>query len=658
MKRYWLTFIFCGFAAQIVAQKSNSFHLNSPDSKINVEVKTGENISWEVNIGSQKIILPSEISMTLRNEVLGKNAILNKKTAKKVNQNITPYLYKKDKIVDQYNELKLDFIGNYSLEFRAYNDGVAYRFVTNKSASEEILTENVEFNFAQDHSMLIPYANDPRYKGDFLQTSFEALYTPHKISEMKPDAYSLLPLMVEMDNNVKVLVTEANTNGYSGMHLQHSEANQLKGVFAQYPKTQIPGGHNKFNSVVTERFDYVAKVQGKFHFPWRTMIISTQDKDLLSNDMVYKLAEPTKIKDLSWIKPGKVSWEWWNDWGLTNVDFKAGINNKTYQYYIDFAAKKGLEYVIVDDGWSNVEITDFNPNLDISEVINYGKQKNVGIILWATWRAIWENPDAVFEKYSKLGAKGFKIDFLDRDDAEMTASTYIIAEKAAQYQLILDLHGMYKPDGIQRTYPNVVNFEGVKGLENAKWAVSDDFPKYAVTAPFIRMVNGPIDYTPGAMKNASKMDYRPSNANPESQGTRAHQVAMYVAFDAPLQMLADSPTQYEKEQETTDFISKIPTTFDETLPLDGKVGEYLAVAKRKGTTWYVGALTNWNEKKMTIDLSFLSDGYYEICIFMDGYNVDKNPQDYTILRKSVKAGDQLPIFMGKGGGWTAQITKK
>ncbi len=390
--------------------------------------------------------------------------------------------------------------------------------------------------------------------------------------------------------------------------------------------------------------------------PWRVVVISKSDKELANNDMVQKLGAPCRLSDVSWIKPGKVAWDWWNDWNITHVDFRAGINTPTYKYYIDFAAANKISYIIIDEGWSaDGDLLKIKPDLALQEIIDYGKQKNVGVILWATWFAVHNQMETAFAKYSAMGIKGFKIDFLDRDDEKMTSSTYAIAEKAAQYKLMVDYHGMYKPDGLQRTYPNVINFEGVKGMENVKWTPHDDVPRYDVTIPFIRMLAGPMDYTPGAMRNSIKANFHPLNSLPMSQGTRCHQLAMYVVFEAPLEMLADNPTVYMKEQESTDFIAGIPTTFDETVALDGKVGEYVALARRKNMTWYVGAMTNWDPRDLTLDLSFLPQGKYIVELFQDGINADRDATDYKRRMIPVSSGDKLSIHLSNGGGYAARI---
>jgi alpha-glucosidase len=431
----------------------------------------------------------------------------------------------------------------------------------------------------------------------------------------------------------------------------------LIGVFAPYPLEEKQGGFNQMNLMVTKRADYIASTRGTRSFPWRVIALSESDKQLLNNDIVQKLAAPPRIADLSWIKPGKVAWDWWNNWNISHVNFRAGINTPTYKYYIDFAVANKIEYIIMDEGWSvSTDMTKVSDNIDLEEIIEYGKQKGVGVILWATWYALTKQIDAVFEKYSNLGVKGFKIDFLDRDDQKMIASTYEIAEKAAAHKLLIDFHGVYKPTGLQRTYPNVIGFEGVKGMENTKWAM-DDVPRYDVSIPFIRMMAGPMDYTPGAMKNANKENFRPIHAAPMSQGTRCHQLAMYVVFEEPLKMLSDSPTNYLKERECTDFIAKFPTTFEETVAMAGKVGEYVAIARRRANSWYVGAMTNWNSRELTLDFSFLPRGDYEAEIFRDGINADRDATDYKKEIVKIDSGDKIKIKLSTGGGWAAILRK-
>ena len=636
------------------AQSEKSYSVKSPDGKIVLTVATGKTTTWSVKHSETEVILPSAISLTLDNgAILGENASVKSAKTVSVNQDFNTPVYKKDKVHDNYNQLTLTFKGDYSLAFRAYNDGVAYRFITTKKGDITIKNEDANFNFKDDDKTFLPFVNDYRHHDKF-NTSFEAHYDVINLSAIKKDTMAFLPVLTDLGNNKKAVIMEADLQDYPGMYLTGTPGqNGLHGVFASCPTDESIMG---LNYVVNKRADYIAKTTGTRNFPWRVVVISTEDKQLANNDMVQRLAKPSKIGDVSWIKPGKVAWDWWNDWNVSHVDFKAGINVPTYKYYIDFAAANKLEYIIIDEGWSDDhDLT--KTKLDVQQIVDYGKQKNVGVILWSTWYAITRDADGLFAKFSQMGVKGFKIDFIDRDDQKAISSLYELAKKAADHHLLVDYHGMYKPSGMQRTWPNIINAEGVKGLENMKWG-TDNQPGYDVSIPFIRMMSGPMDYTPGAMRNAPKSAFRPVNGNPMSQGTRCHQLAMYTIFEAPLQMLADNPTIYQKEQESTDFIAAVPTTFDETVALDGKVGEYVAIARRKGTTWYAGAMTNWDSRKITIDLSFLLAGSYKVTLFQDGINADRDGTDYTKVVTNVKSKDMMVVQMASGGGWAARFEKQ
>lgn len=641
------------------AQKNKTYALRSPDGNIALTIVAGEKLEWSVSTKSIPVISPSAISLKIEGgEDLGKDVKIISAKNEKVNTTIKAINYKKSIIADVYNQLTLSCKGNYGVIFRAYNDGVAYRFFTKKQGELTIVNEQANFNFDKDYKCYIPFVRDFRGDEQYVQ-SFEALYTEKNISQFSKDTLGFLPILVDLGNDKKAVITEADLEDYPGMFLKvnGTKENSLLGVYAPYPLEEKQGGYKMLNRMISKRADYIAKVNGSRNFPWRVVIISVNDTSLLNNDMVQKLASPPRITDVSWIKPGKVAWDWWNDWNISHVDFKAGINTETYKYYIDFAAANKLEYIIIDEGWSNdLDLMEVSPKLNLQEIIDYGKQKNVGVILWAGWHAIDTKMNEVFEKYSSMGAKGFKIDFMDRDDQKMVSSLYAIAKKGAEYKMLLDFHGMYKPTGLQRTFPNVVNFEGVKGMENVKWTPNDDVPHYDVTIPFIRMIAGQMDYTPGAMRNATKSNFRPINSMPESQGTRCHQMAMYVIFEAPLQMLSDNPTAYMKEQECTDFISKFPTTFDKTVALAGAVGEYAAIAREKNNTWYLGAMSNWDERDLDIDFSFLGAGNYEAVIFKDGLNADRDATDYKKEIVKITAGQKMKIHMAPGGGFAARIT--
>ena len=641
------------------AQKSKSFNITSPDGNIQLKVGAGSKLQWSVTHQSQAIIAPSSISLKLQSgEVLGDNAQITSSKNEKVNNKIAALNYKKDTVEDDYTQLTLNCNGDYGVIFRAYNDGVAYRFFTKKKDSIIIQSEEADFNFTDDEYAYIPYSNQP-HNHDKYECSFENTYQHIKLSQFVKDTVAFAPVLVELANNKKAVITEADLEDYPGMFLTNGKIlTGLSGDFAPYVLEDKQGGHNNLQAYVTKRADYIARTNGTRSFPWRVVVISTNDKDLLNNDMVYRLASPSRVEDVSWIKPGKVAWDWWSDWNISHVDFKAGINTQTYKYYIDFAAANHIEYILLDEGWANsLDIMQIVPEVNLQEIIDYGKQKNVGVWLWGGWLPLDKKIDEALGKYSKMGIKGFKIDFMDRDDQKMVQFYYRMAKKAAEYYLMIDYHGSYKPTGLQRTFPNILNIEAVHGMEQLKWS-NPDMPQFDVGIPFIRMIAGPMDYTPGAMRNGTKETFRPINAMPMSQGTRCHQLAMYVMYEAPFEMLSDNPTTYMREQECLNFMSNVPTTFDETVELDRKVSQYAAIARRKGDSWYVGAMSNWNARDITIDLSFLKDGNYEAEIFQDGINADRDATDYKKEVKQVSSKDKLTVHLSNGGGWVAKIRRK
>ncbi|MEN2400506.1 glycoside hydrolase family 97 protein [Flavobacterium sp. MC2016-06] len=655
----FFTLFFLNFSS---AQKKQDFVLISPNGKIKVTIAVNDKITWSILHEKDIVLAPSAMSLTLdQNEILGKNAVVINSKKETINTSFESPFYKKKSVQNHYNQLILNFKNDFSIEYRAFDDGVAYRFKTKKKKDITVKSEEVVLNFDQDYSTLMPYVRDLRNPKDPFISSFEAHYENKKISEFAKDTLAFLPFLIDYKNHKKAVFLEANLEDYPGLFVTNTSSKSgFEGRFSKYPLQEKNGGFNNINRLITERADYLVKTKGTRNFPWRIIVISEKDSDLANNDMVQKLSEPSKIKDISWIKPGKVAWDWWNDWNIYNIDFKAGINTQTYKYYIDFASKNKVEYVVLDEGWSLEEdIMKHNPNVDLEALFAYGKERNVGIILWSSWMALTKNTDGILKNYADLGIKGFKVDFLDRDDAKMVNSVYDIAQKAADHKLLLDFHGMYKPTGIQRTFPNILNFEGVKGLENNKWTPNDDVPTYDCSIPFIRMIAGPMDYTPGAMRNATKSEFKPSHSNPESQGTRCHQLALYTIFEAPLQMMADSPTAYMKEQESTDFIAKTPTTFDETQALDGEVGKFVSLARRKDATWYLGAITNWDSRDLTIDFSFLEKGKkYEAEIFSDGLNADKAAVDYKREIIAVDATTKLKYHLASGGGLATIIQPK
>ena len=667
--------MFCLIAACAMA---GNYEVSSPNGKVKVVVNTDEAVKWSVSYSGQTVLQPSVIDIQLRQgkKTLGLGQV-GKVAKHQVESSFKNPFYKKAEISDAYGQLLMYTNQKFTIEVRAYDDGAAYRLISSNTKPSLVVNETAEFSFADDYQAFVPYVNDNR-GGERYCYSFESYYDEAPLSKMFCDSLAITPLAVCLPGGMKAIVMDAGVENYPGMFVKRAKSGEVKGEklvaeFAPYPLAQEIGGYDRLNLVPTKRADYIAKLDGRQSLPWRAVVITERDADILNCDMAQRLAPACRIADTSWIHPGKVAWDWWNNCNITGVDFASGMNTNTYLYYIDFAAKNKIEYVIIDEGWSGKEslMDDLSPEIDLPRVIAHGKEKGVGIILWSSWRnLIGSNPlndikvtDEVMKHYADMGIKGFKVDFFDRDDQQVIASAYKIAESAARYHLYLDYHGL-KPFGIQRAYPNIFNFEGVKGLENSKWEprVGDgplhNQPRYDVTAPYLRMLAGPMDYTPGAMMNAMKDSFFGNNDHPMSQGTRVHQMAMYTTFEAPLQMMADSPTKYMQNQECTDFIAQIPTTFDETVALDGQLGEYIVIARRKGTTWYVAAMTDWTARDLAIPLSFLGEGKFSADIFADGANAMKEATDYKHTKQTATCQDQLKIHLSSGGGWTGIFRKQ
>ncbi len=614
---------------------AKDYTIKSPDGQLQITIHANaDKLTWEIRHGATIVLTPSEI---------GLNGHLTKMSGK---------------VVKNTAVIRNKWV---SVEFRADNDAAAYRMRLLTKKPSVIKEETAEFNFEADYNAFIPYVNDNR-GGERWCYSFESYYDEQPLSKMFKDSLAINPLAVRLPDNKLAVIADMDATDYPGMMLLRHGTHHLRAAFAPYPLEEEIGGFNRLNLVPTKRADYIAKFNGAAELPWRIVLVTTNDAQLLSANLPQRFGKKSQLTDTSWIKPGKVAWDWWNATMLTGVPFRAGMNTDTYRYYIDFAAKNGIEYIIIDEGWSTDESlrSELNPDIDLLNLLPYAKQKGVGIILWTSWRNCINNTEEDFSYYAGLGVKGFKVDFFDRDDQLVMQSAWRIADCAARNHLLLDLHG-YRPTGIQTAYPNIVNFEGVKGLENSKWEprVGDgplhNQPRYDVTAPYLRMLVGPMDYTPGAMTNATRAQFFGNNDHPMSQGTRAHQVAMYTIFDAPLQMMADSPTKYEREQPTTDFIRQIPTVFDEIKVIDGRIGEYIVLTKRKGSTWYLAAMTDWTPRDMEIPLNMLSAGTHNADIFADGINADRDATDYCKLQQQVGKNDVIKIHLAPGGGWSAII---
>ena len=640
-----------------------------------VNINVDKSITWDITKGKTLVLKPSVISLQTDRQTFGVNPKVRK---------VTVHNYKNDDN-GGYQQLLLSCNG-YDVEFRVYLNAAAYRIIPKKMINK-VVNETSEYRFAGDYQSFVPYVNDNR-GGERWCYSFESYYDEAPLSKMYQDSLAITPLAVCLPEGKKAVVMESDVENYPGMYLLRgtsttaastasashaSSAYSLHAAFPPYPLKEEIGGYNRLNLVPTERANYIAEKVTRL--PWRIVLVTDEDKQLVGNDIAKLLGPQCRIKDTSWIKPGKVAWDWWNNTNITGVDFRAGINTETYKYFVDFAKKNGLEYIIIDEGWSDPEdLLIFSDKMDMAGIINYAKQNGVGVILWSSWRNLiqrgHEKMEEIMKYYGDMGVKGFKVDFFDRDDQKAINSVYEVAECAAKHHLLLDLHGM-RPFGVQFAYPNIVNFEGVKGLENSKWEPRagdgplHDQPRYDVTIPFLRALPGCFDYTPGAMMNAVRSQFFGNNDHPMSQGTRVHQMAMYTIFDAPLQMLADSPTKYMQNQECTDFIAQIPTVYDQVVPLDGKLGEYVVVAKRKGVRWYIAAMNNWQARDLTVDLSLLIkmnetnnkleklNGWANI--FADGINADREATDYKHTQRQINSDDKLQIHLAPGGGWTAIV---
>ena len=621
----------------------NNWSLSSPDGKIVAEISTGDGLRYSISRDGVALLTPSEISMTFEDGTVfgGADKVRRSRKGSHDVKGIPAMNYKKATVDDVYNFLTLEFKG-YNVEFRAFDNGVAYRFISTVKSGEFTVTDELtEFNFAEDWTAWVPYVKSDdgkTFKQQFVN-SFENTYEHIHLSRMNPAKLAFLPMTVDAADGVKIVITESDLSGYPGMFLNGQGSKGLKSVRAPYPIGLRPNGVYVYQDM--DYADYIAKVEAGQKFPWKVIGIAQDAKSLMEMDLVWQLATPADGNtDWSWVKPGKVAWDWWNDWNLYGVDFRAGINTETYKYYIDFAAAHGIEYIIMDEGWAQrakANLFLINPDINLEELVSYADGKGVGIILWASYNSIVKNPEKAMSHYAKMGFKGFKIDFINRDDQQAVK----FCERMAR---------------IQRTYPNVLNFEGVAGLEQLKWSPEGyDEVTYDVTIPFVRMVAGPMDYTQGAMRNAIRKNYHPIGSEAMSQGTRCRQLAEYAVFEAPLTMLCDSPSNYMAEPECTEFIAGFPTVWDETVPICGEIGEYVAVARRSGDIWYIGALTNWDARDLTLDLNFIGDG--NMTVFQDGINADRAARDYKKTSAKIPADGIVKIHLAPGGGWVARITR-
>lgn len=648
----FLLTIVCGASAE-----GKNYLLKSPNGRLAVELSAGENqpLQLAISLDGTELLHPSPIGLTLNDgtEVTASKVASARYTDKQ--EHIEAPFYRQKSFTSDYRQLNLKLRNGFGIVLRAYDEGIAYRYYHINKKETIIKNETARFRFGNERMVWLPYStNDERP----MAMAFQNIYHHTAIGQAE-SKLAFLPVTVDC-GQAKVTLTEADLEAYPGMFVK-AEGDELTGVFAPYP-AEMDKYKWRGQSYVAHTEDFIARNKGAKEYPWRIFAVTEQDTQMPVNNMVYALSAPNRIGGTGWIKPGKVAWDWWNDWNLKGVDFVAGINTRTYKYFIDFAARYGIEYVVLDEGWYDSGKADImNPvdDIDLQELIHYGQERNVGIVLWAVFNVLDEHLEEACGKYAAMGAKGFKVDFLDRDDQTATEMAYRIAEVAARHHLILDYHGYYKPTGMSRAYPNILNYEGVFGMEEARWTkIENDMPLYDVTFPYIRMMAGQVDFTPGALSNGTKQNWTAIYTKPMSMGTRCHQLACYVVHDSPFTMLCDAPTNYEREEECTRLIANLPVTFDRTVVLQGEMGKYIVTAREKDGDWYIGGQTNWDARDITLALDFLPDnGAYTAEIFQDGVNADHNAEDYARVNMSVAKGETMKIHMASGGGFVLKLTR-
>ncbi|HSG82733.1 MAG TPA: glycoside hydrolase family 97 protein [Gemmatimonadota bacterium] len=622
--------------------------LASPDGELVVTISTGDPLTYSFALRGRPVITASPVSLRLGDgKRIGPGSSVADVQRRSVDEVIEPVVAEKfSRIRDNYNELSLDFDDGWGLDVRAYDDGVAYRFRTAGPGPLTVAAEDFTVRFAEDPVVWL-------HAEESFLTHSERLYRQLRLKDVPADTFASLPALAAFDDGLKLAITEADLQDYPGLYVTGTSGNALRGIFPAYPLEEEQVRDRTVQ--VTRRAEYIARTSGTRTFPWRVFVVAEDDGDLIESTMVYRLAPPLRIEDPSWIRPGKVAWDWWNALNIYGVDFQAGLNTETYLYFIDFAADAGIEYVILDEGWSDpADLWKLNADIDLDALLEHARERGVGIIPWVVWKTLDDRFEEAMDRFADWNVAGLKVDFMQRDDQPMVNYYWKVAEAAAGRRLLIDFHGAYKPTGLRRAYPNVLTREGVRGLEWSKWSEYPT-PQHNVTLPFLRMLAGPMDYTPGAMLNAQQSQFHPVFDRPMSMGTRVHQLAMYVVFESPLQMLADSPSNYLREQECLEFIVAVPTTWHETRALAASVGEYVAVARRHGESWYVGAMTDWTARELVLDLSFLGEGTWSMVAFVDGANAGRAASDYRRIKGAVNAGDRLTVKLAPGGGWAARF---
>jgi len=637
--------------------KAQEYSLASPDKSIEVKVSFNNNkLNYKVLKNNELLITTS--TLALHTNQFSFDTISNIQQVKKSSEttNIEMLWGISKQIKAAFNCLELILNSQLKIQFRAYNSGIAWRFVSNCNKELQVLNEEANFNFNSSSTIYFPET-----KG--YSTPFEANYLPLNLTQITDSKMGLTPLLIKTAKGTSMVISEVNLEKYPGMFVKLN-GNSLQAVFPKYPakeKEQFAGRWRLTNipqlskKTVRTTENYMAKRPGSGNFPWRVIIIASQDKELLQNQLVSLLADKNyKNEQYSWVKPGKVVWDWYHRWNLQDVNFNAGINTATYKYMIDFAAENNLEYVNIDDGWCKLHnLKKVNNKLDIKQVLEYANNKQIGIFLWCTWQTLEDDLIANLNYFQSLGVAGLKVDFFDRCDQKVVDFINELATECAKRKLLLNLHGMYKPTGLQITHPNVLNFEGVLGLEYNKFS-DKCTPTHNVTIPFVRNVVGPMDYTPGGMRYVDSASFEKSWSNPHVMTTRAQQMAMYVVYHGGLQMLADSPSFFKKDSIAMHYLKNVPVSWDETIAIDGKISAYAVVARRSGSNWYLAGIAGSKSYKKAIQLSFLDDGMYTMTQIEDG----TSSGDLKRITKEVSKNDTIQINAKATGGFIVELKLK
>lgn len=644
MKKRHLMCLALTLGASHVFAASQLKTLVSPNGNIKLEITIGDRLTYNVLYGSELLLKDCPLSIQVGNDKFGQNPKLIGTKSTKVDEAIHPVVpLKYAEVANRANQMTLTFKGGVNVDFRAYDNGIAYRFGINKGKGlVDIVDEGMELNLPEAFT-----AHVSKTRG--FATSYENPYSHISTVDMKVnDEMTYLPILLESPIGTKMLFSESDVRDYPHMFLAPTGENALTSVFPRSPETWEPRGDRSWS--ITKERPCIARTDAKRTLPWRFAVIGT-DATIAENQMELVLGGKCELDDTSWIKPGLVCWDWWNHWTIWGVDFETGINNDTYKYIIDTAEKYGVEYVLLDEGWNKRVEDPFTTRdeINVRELVEYGAKRNVGIVLWLSWLTVEQHIDLI-PYYAKIGVKALKIDFMDHSDQWMVNFYERVARECAKNRLMVDFHGSFKPAGMEQRLPNIISYEGVRGLEQGGGCT----PANSIWLPFMRNAVGPMDFTPGSMQSCQPEDNRGTGSMPMGNGTRAYQMALYVCFESGVQMLADSPTRYLREDECTRFIASVPTTWDDTRILSAKAGDHYVVAKRKGSKWFIGAITGDKPQDIEVSLDFINKTG-RLNSFQDGRNAHRIAVDYKRVEQEVTPQTKLRLRLVRNGGWCGVI---